>query len=86
MSNPDQVLTKVQEAFKAVFDVDPQSVTLKTSAGDIPGWNSLGHLSLTTHLEEMFGFTFDVDELMEMENVGEIVRIISAKLSKQGLV
>jgi acyl carrier protein len=32
-------------------------------------------------LEQTFGITFDVDELMEMENVREIVRIISAKLS-----
>ena len=80
MSDTDQVLPKVREAFKSVFDIDPQSLTLETSAGDIPGWNSLGHLSLTTHLEQTFGITFDVDELMEMENVREIVRIVSAKL------
>jgi len=85
MSNPDHVLAKVQEAFKVVFDVAPQSVSLETSASDVTGWNSLGHLSLTTHLEQAFGFTFDVDELMEMESVREIVRIISAKLPKQGL-
>ena len=81
MSNADQVLPKVREAFKSIFDVDPQLLTLETSAEDIPGWNSLGHLSLTTQLEQTFGITFDVDELMEMENVREIVRIVSAKLS-----
>jgi len=80
MSDIDQVLPKVRQAFKAVFDIEPQSLTLETSASDIPGWNSLGHLSLTTRLEQMFGITFDVDELMEMENVREIVRIVSAKL------
>ena len=81
MSHADFVLPRIQEAFKAVFDVDPRSLSLKTSSGDIPGWNSLGHLSLTTHLEQAFGITFDVDELMEMENVGEIVRVVSSKLS-----
>jgi acyl carrier protein len=84
MINDDQVLAKVREAFKAVFDLDPQKLSLETGASDVQGWNSLGHLSLTTHLEQAFGFTFDVDELMEMESVREIVRIISAKLSKQG--
>jgi acyl carrier protein len=83
MSNADQVLPKVREAFKSIFDVDPQLLTLETSAEDIPGWNSLGHLSLTTQLEQTFGITFDVDELMEMENVREIVRIISAKLPEK---
>jgi acyl carrier protein len=81
MSDTDRVLSKVQEAFKAVFDIEPQSLTLETGAGDIPGWDSLGHLSLTTQLEQTFGITFDVDELMEMESVGEIVRIVSAKVS-----
>jgi acyl carrier protein len=81
MSDTDQVLARVREAFKAVFDIEPQTLTLETSAGDITGWNSLGHLSLTTQLEQTFGITFDVDELMEMENVREIVRIVSAKLS-----
>jgi len=83
MSDADQVLGKVREAFKSVFDVDPQLLTLETSAGDIPGWNSLGHLSLTTQLEQTLGITFDVDELMEMENVREIVRIVSAKLPEK---
>ena len=83
MSDADQVLAKVREAFKSVFDVDPQLLTLETSAGDIPGWNSLGHLSLTTQLEQTFGISFDVDELMEMENVREIVRIVSAKLPEK---
>lgn len=77
------VLPKVQEAFQAVFDIDPKSFSLETSAGDVPGWNSLGHLSLTTHLEQSFGISFDVDELMEMENVREIVRIVSTKLSNK---
>jgi acyl carrier protein len=83
MSDTDYVLSKVQEAFKAAFDVDPQSVTMETSASDIPLWDSVGHLTLASSLEEVFGVTLDVDELMEMENVHEIVRIITPKLSER---
>jgi len=83
MSDNDYVLGKVQEAFKAAFDVDPQQVTMETSASDIPLWDSVGHLSLASSLEETFGITLDVDELMEMENVREIVRIITPKLAKK---
>ena len=83
MSDTDYVLSKVQQAFKAAFDVDPQQVTLDTSASDIPLWDSVGHLTLASNLEEVFGITLDVDELMEMENVREIVRIVSAKLANK---
>jgi acyl carrier protein len=83
MSDTDYVLTRVREAFKAAFDIDPQSVSMETTADDIPGWDSVGHLSLGASLEEVFGISLDVDDLMEMENVRTIVRIIEAKLSKK---
>jgi acyl carrier protein len=83
MSDTEYVLTKVRQAFKAAFDINPESVTLDTSASDIPLWDSVGHLSLASSLEEAFGITLDVDELMEMENVREIVRVITPKLSEK---
>jgi acyl carrier protein len=83
MSDTDYVLAKVREAFKTAFDIDPQSVSMETTADDVPGWDSVGHLSLGASLEEVFGISLDVDDLMEMENVRAIVRIIEAKLSKK---
>jgi acyl carrier protein len=78
-----EILPKVQEAFKATFDIDPQLVSMETTASDIPEWDSVGHLSLGANLEETFGISLDVDDLMEMETVRAIVRIIDAKLSKK---
>jgi acyl carrier protein len=83
MSDQDYILTNVQAAFKAAFDINPQSVSMETTAGDISGWDSVGHLSLAGHLEEIFGIRLDVDDLMEMENVRQIVRIINRKLSQR---
>ncbi len=80
--NDDYVLNQVREAFKSAFEIDPALVTLNTSASDIPGWDSVGHLSLASNLEQTFGISLDVDELIEMENVREIVRIVSAKIGK----
>lgn len=81
MSDTDYVLTKVREAFQSAFDVSPQMVSIETTASDIPGWDSVGHLSLSSNLEDIFGISLDVDELMEMESVRDIVRIITPKLS-----
>lgn len=83
MSDADFVLSKVKEAFATAFGVEPDSVTLDTSASDIPLWDSVGHLSLASALEEAFGIRLDVDELMEMENVREIVRVITPKLPEK---
>lgn len=73
----------VQGAFKAAFDVDPQSITIETKPNDIPGWDSMGHVALVSSLEQAFGLSFDVDEVMEMEDVRQIVRIVEAHLAKK---
>jgi acyl carrier protein len=83
MSDTDHILTKVREAFKDAFGIDPQFVSMETNASDIPSWDSVGHLSLASSLEQVFGISLDVDDLMEMESVCEIVRIITTKLSKK---
>ena len=76
------VLARVQRAFSAAFEIDPGSVTINTVPGDIRAWDSMGHVTLASSLEQEFGVTFDVDELMEMENVREIVRIVQAKFAR----
>jgi acyl carrier protein len=77
----NEILTKIQAGFAESFGIEAQQVTLETAPANIPAWDSMGHLSLASNLERIFGITFDVDELMEMENVKAIVRIVQGKLN-----
>lgn len=83
MNETNDILTKVREVIEASFDIDPQSVSINTTASDIPGWDSMGHLSLASRLENAFQINLDVDDMMEMENVREIVRIVQSKLAQR---
>ena len=76
------VLARVQKAFHAAFDVDPQSISLETQPDDVPGWDSMGHVTLASSLERELDISFDVDDLMAMENVREIVRIVTSKVAR----
>jgi acyl carrier protein len=78
----EELLGKVREAFQTAFDVDPRTITIDTTPEQISGWDSMGHVTLASSLERTFGLTFDVDDLMEMENVKEICRIVQGKLAK----
>jgi acyl carrier protein len=77
----DDLLARVQKAFRGAFDVDPQSISVDTQPDDVPGWDSMGHVTLASSLEREFAISFDVDELMAMENVREIIRIVKAKIA-----
>jgi acyl carrier protein len=78
----EDLLAKVQEAFKSAFDIDPQTVTIDTTPGDIPAWDSMGHVALASSLECAFGLSFDVDDLMAMEDVKKILNVVQFKLGK----
>jgi acyl carrier protein len=76
----NDVLVRVQEAFRDTFGTDPQIISLETTPNDVPAWDSVGHLDLASRLEQAFGVTLDVDDLMEMESVQAIVKIVESKL------
>jgi acyl carrier protein len=78
----EELLAKVKAAFNSTFDIDPQTVTLDSTPSDIPAWDSMGHVELASSLEHAFGVSFDVDDLMAMENVKEICRVVQSKLGK----
>jgi acyl carrier protein len=42
----------------------------------------MGHVELASSLERAFGLSFDVDDLMAMENVKEICTVVQSKLGK----
>lgn len=75
----DDVLAKVQEIFGELFDVHPEVVLLQTKAADVPGWDSVGHLSLCGVLEETFEIRLDTSEFAEMNDVRSIVSVIESK-------
>jgi acyl carrier protein len=75
------VLVKLQKVFNSTFDAQNFPITMNTAPEDVEGWDSLGHVTLASNIEQEFHVNLDVDELMEMENVGSIVRILEAKLS-----
>jgi acyl carrier protein len=76
----ENVLTKVQDVFHEAFGIDAQLISLETTPNEVPAWDSVGHLDLASRLEQAFGINLDVDDLMEMENVREIIRIVNSKL------
>jgi acyl carrier protein len=78
----EELLAKVKAAFSSTFDIDSQAITPESTPSDIPAWDSMGHVELASSLERAFEVSFDVDDLMAMENVQEICRVVQSKLAK----
>jgi acyl carrier protein len=53
----------------------------RMSFDDIPGWDSVGHMSLVTELESHFGISLDMDEIVGLDNVGAVRATVARKTS-----
>lgn len=71
-----ELLHLIRKGFAEAFGTEPDRVSLESTPEDIPGWDSLGHTSLIAQLETLFSTTFDLDEMMEMEDVSAIASVL----------
>lgn len=73
-------LERIMEIVAATCDVDKSLVTLESTVGDFPAWDSIGHMTILSACEEEFGINFEPEEMMEIEDVNDIVKAVEAKL------
>jgi acyl carrier protein len=64
-----------------VFQVEPDEVTPQLAFGDLPQWDSLGHMDVMMRLEEQFGVEINTDTIAELVSIPAICEYIST--SKQ---
>jgi len=70
-------LEKYVAAFTSTLLVE-ESALANLKYQDIAAWDSVGHMSLMTALEEAFGIEMDIDDIIEFSSF-EVGRTILAK-------
>jgi len=78
----ESVFDRLTAIFHEVFDDDSIVISDSTAAADIPDWDSLGHLNLIVAIEGEFKTKFAVEEVVAMQNVGDIVNLLEARGEK----
>lgn len=76
-----EVLAKVIEIVATTCDVEKSEVNENSTVGDFPAWDSVGHLSILSSIEEAFDISFEPEEMMEMEDVKDIAEAVKQKLA-----
>lgn len=74
------VMVRLQDVLRDVFDDDDIAITAATTAKDVEGWDSLNHVNLVVAVEKTFGIKFTTKEVTTIANVGEFVQLIQRKL------
>lgn len=75
----EEILVKLTEIFRDIFDLDDVVITPDTVSDDIEDWDSLEHINLISAVESTFKMKFKMKEVSTMKNVGEMMDIIAER-------
>lgn len=72
MNTEQRVIKIIAEA----IEVESNKIDEDTAIGDFPNWDSMGQLVIITSLEKEFDIKFDPEDIMELEDVGDMIAAI----------
>ena len=76
----EELFEKITEIFREEFDDDTLVIVDETNAADIEDWDSLAQVELIMTMEKEFNMKFNIKEVRELKNVGEMADLIMSKL------
>lgn len=74
--NRNDVIKRLTNVFRDVFDDDSIVISESTTSADIEDWDSIEHINLIGAVEDEFRLRFKMKEVSGMKNVGEMINII----------
>jgi acyl carrier protein len=70
---------RIQSLLAEAIQVPGDMVTPDLSFGDLPQWDSLGHMEVMLRLEDEFGVAIDADTIAQLISIPEICRFLEDK-------
>jgi acyl carrier protein len=67
---------KYIEIFIKSFSIDKKKFNEKIKYNDIPEWDSIGHMTLMSDLEEAFDISIDTDDIIDFSSFKKGIQIL----------
>tara|TARA_Y100000031_G_C7920536_1_gene248063 strand:+ start:22 stop:273 length:252 start_codon:yes stop_codon:yes gene_type:complete len=74
--NIDNLNERLERIISDIFNCDASELTDSTGPGDIPQWDSLGHLTLMVEIQKRFGAKIPMEKSLEVESISDLAAMI----------
>ena len=71
---------KVEGLLAEVLEIPAVAITDDLAMEDVDVWDSLKHMELVVSLEQNFGIQLSFDDIVAMQSVGEIKRVLRERI------
>ena len=76
----EAIVIKISEAFRLVLEHENFELKNETTADDVDGWESITHMMIIGEIEKSCNIKFKLIELMNMDNIGDLIKSIESNL------
>jgi acyl carrier protein len=76
-----ETVEQIQRIFRDVLGRPELRLTENLTAPEVDGWDSFTHISIITAIEKYYGIRFNLGELDQLRNVGDIYTLVERKSS-----
>lgn len=70
---------KVPVLLAEAFQIPPAEISPDLAFGDLPQWDSMGHMELMLLLEEQFGVEINTETIAELVSVPAIIQYLEER-------
>ena len=72
---------RIKNLIADILKVDVAMLDDDLEIGELQEWDSMHHMMIITGMEKEFEIKFQREELVDLENVGDIVALVEDKVS-----
>ena len=69
-------LEKYKSAFMKSLDIDIKDFTEELKYNEVPEWDSIGHMTLMSGLEEGFSISLETDDIVDFSSFKKGIEIL----------
>jgi acyl carrier protein len=77
MTSPDSVDRRLKRTICSALRIPEDLYSEELTAGDIPQWDSLGHLQVVMAVEQEFDVAFDVTDMLNAVSVSDFLDLLN---------
>ena len=81
--NRQVIFERIRDLFREVLRNDALQIEMGDAAPDVPGWDSLTHVSLILRIEREFHVRFSSREVDSLRSVGDLVALVDGRCSSK---
>lgn len=71
---------EIVELIAGVLEVPASKIDEDTAIGDVENWDSLRQLQIIAAIEGKYGFRFDPEVIMDLEDVSDIIAAVEERV------